>query len=117
MVVAWIAGLLLVLCQTAFAGQACAADFARSGTTTANAPCHESAEADSNIPSHAASTCEAAKAVADPVKIPVFSISDVPAVIVAIHAPIGMNISLAIQHVQAVCHSPPLTLLHCRFLN
>ena len=117
MVVAWIAALLLVLCQTAFAAQACAADFARPGTTAASAPCHDAADTDSSVPAHAASACEATKAVADPVKLPAFSIADTPAIIVAFHAPTAGNPSLAIQHVHAVCHSPPLTVLHCRFLN
>ena len=115
--VAWLAALLLVMCQTAFAAQACAADLARSSTTTAVAPCHEAAEADSSIPLRAASACEATKAVADPAKIPVFGISDIPAVVVAIYEPAAQAASLAPQHVHAVCYSPPLTILHCRFLN
>ena len=115
--VAWLAAVLLVMCQTAFAAQACASDLARSSTTSAAAPCHEAAEADSSVPLRGASACEATKAVADPAKIPVFGISDMPAVIVAIYEPTAQVTSLAPRHVQAVCYSPPLTILHCRFLN
>ena len=114
---AWLAALLLVMCQTAFAAQACASDLARSSTTSAAAPCHEAAEADSSVPLRGAGACEATKAVADPAKIPVFGISDMPAVIVAIYEPAARVTSLAPRHVQAVCYSPPLTILHCRFLN
>jgi hypothetical protein len=115
--VAWLAALLLVMCQTAFAAQACGADLARGNTTSAAPPCHEATDTDSSVPPRAASACEATKAVADPVKIPVFGISDMPAVIVAIHEPAARVASLAPQHVQAVCYSPHLTVLHCRFLN
>ena len=115
--VAWLAALVLVMCQTAFAAQACAADLARSSTPSAAAPCHEAADADSSVPARAPSGCEAAKAVSDPVKIPVFGISDMPAIILAIYEPAAKVTSLAPQHVQAVCYSPPLTILHCRFLN
>ena len=116
MLVAWLAALLLVLCQTAYAAQACAADLARSSTPSAAAPCHEAADADSNVPVHAPSGCDAAKAVADPVKIPVFGNSDIPTLIVAIQAFAAGVTSLAPQHVQAVGYSPPFTILHCRFL-
>ena len=115
--VAWLAALLLVMCQTAFAAQACAADLARPATTTTSAPCHEADHADSSVPAHAASACEATKAVADPVKLPAFSIADTPTTLVAFPAPVAGKPSLAIQHVYALCHSPPLTVLHCRFLN
>ena len=116
--VAWLAALVLVMCQTAFAAQACAADLARSSSTPSPAaPCHEAADADSSVPARAPSGCEAAKVVSDPVKIPVFGISDMPAIIVAIYEPVARVTSLAPQHVQAVCYSPPLTILHCRFLN
>ena len=114
--VAWLAALLLVMCQTAFAAQACAADFARTGTTTAVAPCHETAEADSHVPARAPSGCEAAQAVSDPVKIPVFDVSDITTVTLAVYPPAVAVSSLATRHVQAVCYSPPLTILHCRFL-
>ena len=114
--VAWLAALLLVMCQTAFAAQACGADLTRTNPTPAAAPCHEAADADSNVPPRAASGCEAPTAVADPVKIPIFGLSDIPAVIVAIYEPAAEFTSLAPQHVQAVCYSPPFTILHCRFL-
>ena len=115
--VAWLAAVVLVLCQTAYAAQACAADFMHGSATTAAAPCHDTADADSGVPPRAASACEATKAVADPVKPPVFGISDLPPVDVATYAPAAGVTSLVPRHVQAVCYSPPLTILHCRFLN
>jgi hypothetical protein len=115
--VAWLTALLLVLCQTAFAAQACASDLASSGTTTAAAPCHETADTDSNAPARAASGCDAPQVVTDPVKIQLLGILDLRAVSAEELTFSPQIASLATQHVQAVCYSPPFTILHCRFLN
>jgi hypothetical protein len=118
--VAICAAVLLLLCQVAFAAQACAHDFASAAPAMA-APCHEAmgdAGGASDSPG-AASICEAAKAVADTSKLPIADITDFPALTVA---QVGIltprwSTSSPRPTTTAVCHSPPLTLLHCRFLN
>jgi hypothetical protein len=68
---------LLLLCQVAFAAQACAHSFAPAATAMA-APCHEAmgdAGGASDSPG-AASVCEAAKAVADGSTFPLANLTD-----------------------------------------
>jgi hypothetical protein len=107
---------LLLLCHGASAAQACVALFAPAGVEH-SVPCHgvEGNEAPS-MPS-AVSMCDASAAVADPVKAPPFSIADLPLLTVLavshVSAPLG---SIADTGVHAVCSSPPLTILHCRFV-
>ncbi|MDB5863629.1 MAG: hypothetical protein JWO70_1435 [Betaproteobacteria bacterium] len=112
--------MLLLLCQVAFAAQACAHSFA-SAAPAMVAPCHEAmgdAGGATDSPG-AASICEASKAVADGSRLPIADITDFPALTVAqvdILTP-RWSTSSPGPTATAVCHSPPLTLLHCRFLN
>ena len=118
--VAFVTAVLLLLCQTAFAAHACANTLPPSSTeNSAAAPCHE-AGADSTLPAQlpAPTVCEAATALPDAAKVPVFALSDLPSIVVA-YEPFAADAAPAArqQTVQAVCHSPPLSILHCRFLN
>ena len=118
--VATITAVLLLLCQTAFAAQACAHTLASSTPeNSATAPCHE-ATGDSTAPAQlpAPTVCEAATALPDAAKVPVLALSDLPSIIVAYEpfaSPGGPGARQ--QSVQAFCQSPPLSVLHCRFLN
>jgi hypothetical protein len=119
--VALITALLLLICQTAFATQACAHSFAPAPADSMSAPCHETS-AESGTPEKqapAASTgCAVANALTDVAKVPVFALSDLPAVLVTyLPLPAPLRSTRALQTVQAVCYSPPLSILHCRFLN
>jgi hypothetical protein len=118
-IVALITAVLLLLCQTAFAAQACGHDFVSTNPSTASVPCHEGMDEGGSMPHTpaAASACDAPKAVAEAVKVPVFSITDFPALPIA-HESVAPVTRLSFTPlVRAACHSPPLTLLHCRFLN
>jgi hypothetical protein len=120
--VALITALLLLMCQTAFAVQACAHKFVPAITDTMSAPCHETSDGssapDDKAPA-AATSCEVANAVPDAAaKVSVFALADLPAVAVTyLQLPAPPRSARVLQTVQAVCHSPPLSILHCRFLN
>jgi hypothetical protein len=118
-IIAVVTALLLLACQTAFAAQACAHGFASAESASAT-PCHDMAGEEST-PSQqtgASSDCEAAKAVVEAVKLPAFSVADLP-VVALLHyeTAVVAQASSRRSTTQAVCSSPPLTLLHCRFLN
>ena len=119
--VALVTAILLLLCQTAFAAQACAHTLAPAQTESSSAaPCH-GMSGDSTTPTQQAPTttaCEAANALPDPAKVPVFALSDLPSIVVA-YEPFSARAGATRreQAVQAVCYSPPLSILHCRFLN
>ena len=112
--------MLLLLCQAAVAAQACAHGFVSDGPATA-APCHEAKnETGSTGGTPAAvSVCDAPAAAADASKLPIFDITDFPVLAVGrvdIAPSLRWN-SVGLHAVDAVCHSPPLTLLYCRLLN
>ena len=119
--VAWITALLLLLCQTAFAAQLWMSGAPVRDAVAATAPCHIAADtqtSDGSPMSGPASTCAASKAVADPVKAQVLAITDLPSVRIAYQtAPPATLASAALAALPAVCHSPPLSILHCRLLN
>jgi hypothetical protein len=120
--VALITALLLLMCQSAFAMQACVHTFVPATVDTISAPCHETSEAPSapeKQPAAASASCEVANALPDAAaKVPVFALSDLAAVPVTyLQLPAPPRSARALQTVQAVCYSPPLSILHCRFLN
>jgi hypothetical protein len=119
--VALITALLLMVCQTAFAAQACAHNFAPAEVDVTTPPCHGALD-NSGSPAKqapaATSGCEVANALTDAAKVPVFALSDLQTVVVTyLDLPAPRHTSHPIRNVQAVCHSPPLSILHCRFLN
>ena len=119
--VALVTAILLLLCQTAFAAQVCAHTLAPAlPENSAAAPCHE-VSGESTTPTQqlpASSVCEAANALPDAAKVPVFALADLPSIVVA-YEPFAARADTTArgQTVQAVCYSPPLSILHCRFLN
>jgi hypothetical protein len=118
-IVALITAALLLLCQTAFATQACAHSVSVAAAGSA-APCHDTAS-ESRTPAQepaATSGCEVSKAVAGAVKVPVFSVDASPMFALVYYAPTAVRLSTSERStVAAVCSSPHLTLLHCRFLK
>ena len=83
-VVAVITALLLLMCQTAFAAQACAHTYQPAAADAMSAPCHETS-GDSTAPETppaASASCGVANALPDAAKVPVFALSDLPAVII-----------------------------------
>ena len=120
-VVALLTGVLLLLCQTAFAAHLCAHSSAPANTAAVTAPCHESvhdANTGAPIVPLAGSACEKGKAVGDAAKVQVYALADLPAVVVTYSqtaAPIFA--AGASEAVQTVCYSPPLSILRCRLLN
>jgi hypothetical protein len=110
---------LLLLCQTAFAVQACAHASAPNSVESAVAPCHEGvadSTGRSQVPT--SSACEAANALPDAAKVPVLALGDLPSTPI-VYDPFAAPAAAygRQQGVYAVCYSPPLTILHCRFLN
>ena|SRR5687767_2048354 len=115
--VASLTALLLLLCQTAFAAQACAHNIAPAQTEGIVAPCHEASDAHTGKPHPPAVGCEATKALPDAAKVPFLALADLPTMLVAYEQASTRRTRPRIQYVQAVCHSPPLSTLHCRLLN
>ena len=112
--------MLLLLCQTAFAAQASAHGFTSQVATSVGAPCHEMAGDGSDAPPGpaAASTCEVSKAVAEAVKVPALSVTDMPVVALVRYEIADVRLSSYAQRTIVIaCSAPPLNLLHCRFLN
>ena len=112
--IALLTAVLLLLCQTSALAQFCAtAAGAESAAAAAPAPCHDD---HSGSQPAAVSVCEASQALAENAKVPVFDFP-APVLVIALR-----DIARAPQTdihaaVHAVCSSPPLTVLHCRFLN
>jgi hypothetical protein len=115
--VASLTAVLLLLCQTAFAAQACAHAVRDAQPESIAAPCHEAASENTGNRVPAASSCEATKALPDSAKVPVLDLADLPTMLMAYEQAALPGTPSRIQYVQAVCHSPPLSILHCRFLN
>lgn len=118
-VIACVTALVLLLCQTAFAAQACVHPAAVAPVEHgAAAPCHDPAGGAPANELPAPSACEAANAVPDAAKLPVLALSDLRATpVVYEQLAAGAGSTRNAQMAQAVCHSPPLSVLHCRFLN
>jgi hypothetical protein len=116
---ALITALLLLLCQTAFAAQACARSFANAQGDAPPA-CDESAghaQDHRKSSSTAADVCPSGKAIGAAAKVEVHSLTELPAITVSYSDAIAVVTASATPAVPAFCHSPPLTVLHCRFLN
>ena len=112
--IALVTAVFLLLCQTAFAAQACAHGFA-AVAGAAGEPCHGAS--DEPVPS-AGSSCEVSSAVAEPVKLPVLDAGDLRFVGLVVYP--AEATALALHDARALhppCRAPPLTVLHCRFLN
>ena len=110
---------LLLFCQVAFAAQACASHLT-AAVEAAVAPCHHAAESDGSTPPTGAarSGCEAPALASEGVNLPVTLAAALPApphnILVPFAAQTWHPPTLAgLTH----CHSPPLTILHCRLLN
>jgi hypothetical protein len=118
--VAFLTALLLLLCQAASAAQACVHAPVASDLAAAP-PCHNVGENDhSNTPSSpaSASVCDAAKAVGEATKIPVLALAQLPVIAITYSQPPAQAMrSHAPDTIRAVGYSPPLSILHCRFLN
>ena len=119
-IVAIVTGVVLLSCQTVALARACTTDSVRDGTPVAAAmPCHEAVE-DADTRSHppaAPSVCDASNALPQTDKAPAFALPDIPVLVVAAHdamPPLQYGLPPAVH---VVCSSPPLTVLHCRFLN
>jgi len=117
--VALVTALLLLFCQAAFAAQACAhtAVLAQPAET---APCHGTSEHgnDGAPATPAANACDAGKAVGDAAKVQVLTLAELPVAAIAYGEVVPQRVrSVAPSCANAVCYSPPLSILHCRFLN
>lgn len=118
--VALLTAAFLLLCQTAFAAQACARSIFSELAAGSAAPCHDTAYEGSTPAQEpgASSGCEISKAVAGAVKVPAFSMDALPVFALVHHESTVVRLrSSGRSTVNAVCSSPHLTLLHCRFLN
>lgn len=60
--------------------------------------------------------CEASQGLAEIAKVATFALADIPVLILASQDVVPALDSGIPQAVQAVCNSPPFTVLHCRFL-
>jgi hypothetical protein len=112
--IAVLTAVLLLLCQTSALAQLCVTD-TPGETPAAAAPCHGMRDASSQPAP--ASTCEASQALAETSKVPVFLFPAEPVLVIATRHLARPLKSATHAAVHAVCSSPPLTVLHCRFLN
>ena len=117
--IALVTAILLFVCQTAFAAQACAHAITAAPTESVSAPCHETTDGGGSPAKQApaSSACEAAKAVPDAAKLPVAAVTELESLPVVYLVLASNGASRRQPAALAVCHSPPLSVLHCRFLN
>ena len=120
-VVAVLAAIVMLLCQAAALAQACVTNqVERSDVTVAVSPCHGASEADSTSGHQPAvpSTCEASQALAQADSVTIYPPADLaPLVVVAVDtASAARGFRSQQQALHNVCSSPPLAILHCRFL-
>ena len=119
--IALLTAVLLLVCQTAYAVNACAQAGKPAEAVAATLPCHppgpEGAEPASNAPGVAAA-CAVSAALPDQAKVPVFASADLRVALVGdAFAQTAAVPAIAALHRHVACASPPLTILHCRFLN
>jgi hypothetical protein len=108
---------LLLLCQTAALAQSCLMAPATQGkTSAASMPCHTASEGDTSHQPSTASMCDASIALAEIAKAGVFPLADIPVLVIATHDFVPRLYIGIPRASQAVCSSPPLSVLHCRFL-
>lgn len=118
--IAVLAAMLLVLCQAAFIAQACAKAGA-AADMAAVVPCHSSDETHAPSPSgdHVRPGCEAPALTAEPVSVSFAALGAISAITTSLQtlhvAEDASSVSLRGQ--EPHCRPPPLTILHCRFLN
>ena len=110
---------LLLLCQTTVLAQVCMTtptqDRPAAGTTM---PCHGSADSAnllSQLPA-APSVCDASQTIPETANAPVFALAALPVLIIAARDVVTREGSGITQPAYTVCSSPPLTVLHCRYL-
>ena len=122
---ALLTAVLVFMCQTAAAAAACSHSFA-AAEDVGSAPCHHSMDAAGDaiagetapaVPA-ASSNCGAATALSQQVELPIFALTDLPPLALVLFQQPTNKVASVATHVSAnPCSSPPLTLLHCRFLN
>ena len=116
---AFITAILLLWCQSLYAIQACAELVVSSTAAAAAAPCHHE-PSDAGHGDHGrtnAGECDIAKAFAQEVKLPVLAIADLAATPVPVRVFADRRGTTPCGPPNALGHSPPLNLLHCRLLN
>jgi hypothetical protein len=116
--IALVAAMVLLLCQAALAARACA-NYTVS-PSAASVPCHQgSGEADPLAPpEHTMSACEAPALYAESANPSIAAVTALPALLLAPFVPVTSNTrerDTPAGH--APGRPPPLTILHCRFLN
>lgn len=114
-VVAAIAGIAFLLCQSAALAQACLMMSAPAQASAAEQPCHgEGGQAESNSQSGGLSGCHfAAPATPD---LPVFSPADLPVVVAHVHVADVLPAALLDLPLLRV-EPPPHSILHCCLRN
>ena len=114
-----VTALLLLLCQTTALAEICLTTPVQDDAAArATMPCHGSAD-DANVLSHlpaAPSVCDASQAIAETANVPVLELPAVPILIIAARDVVTRFDTGITRPAHAVCSSPPLTVLHCRFL-
>src|SRR5262245_2238294 len=107
--------LLLTLCQLAFAAQACAHGVAAKEAAT-SMPCHDMDSTPATP--KPASVCDVPTPVGADISLPILSIADLPGLATGPLATGPIETASPYRYaIQAAYHPPPLTVLHCRFLN
>lgn len=118
-VVAGIAGVFLLLCQTAALAQACAPAPAVAGESTLIAPCHDAALQSGDIAGHAQQhACPAQHASAGVTKIDTAQAVDLTVMEVQPRwLPVPAQDNWTALAPPARAESPPLIILHCCLRN
>jgi hypothetical protein len=122
-VIALVTAVLLLLCQTAFAAQACGHGFVSDNASAVSAPCYEAMDDSQSVPKDPAalSDCDAPKAIAEAVKVQVLSITDFPALQLARYEPAPVRLAWLAPHAvhatqrTVLAAGPPKSILFCSF--
>ena len=123
--VALLTAVLLFVCQTAVAAAACAGGIAAAASKPQTTPCHQGVDVadisiDETTPQVPAvpSACDAAKVLSQQIELPSIPLADLPSLALpSSQLPWHEVASIAPDSAANPCSSPPLTVLHCRFLN
>ena len=115
--IALLAAILLVLCQAAFVAQAYAQVGAAADAVAL--PCHHASDDADPAPSHEGVRpgCEAPAMTAEPVNVPLTALAALPSITLTASPPHVDGRFPGLQAYEPDCRPPPLTVLHCRFLN
>lgn len=119
-VVAGVAGMMLLLCQTAIAAHGCILGAPSPSDSVMLQPCHEAESEAGGASEHdlCQAHCLSQQAMPAVDKIPAFAAVDLPALTVRLDQPLPTAYAVLVAaSLPARAASPPLIIIHCRLRN